>query len=197
MILPGATLGMLGGGQLGRMFVHAATSMGYRVIVLDPNSVSPAGEIAHLHLQANYDDKRVLDALAQQCSVVTTEFENVPAEVLRYLEKNCSVCPNPNAVEIAQNRINEKQYVQSLDICCTPFKVVKQEQDIEEAFSDIDAPFILKTTTLGYDGKGQVVVRNQSEAIQAWQKLDQVECCLLYTSPSPRDQRGSRMPSSA
>jgi len=178
MILPGATLGMLGGGQLGRMFVHAATSMGYRVIVLDPNSVSPAGEIAHLHLQANYDDKRVLDALAQQCSVVTTEFENVPAEVLRYLEKNCSVCPNPNAVEIAQNRINEKQYVQSLDICCTPFKVVKQEQDIEEAFSDIDAPFILKTTTLGYDGKGQVVVRNQSEAIQAWQKLDQVECIL-------------------
>ncbi len=178
MILPGATLGMLGGGQLGRMFVHAATSMGYRVIVLDPNSVSPAGEIAHLHLQANYDDKRVLDALAQQCSVVTTEFENVPAEVLRYLEKNCAVCPNPNAVEIAQNRINEKQYIQSLGIPCTPFMAVKQEQDIKQAFSEIDAPFILKTTTLGYDGKGQVVVHNQSEATQAWQALNQVECIL-------------------
>ena len=178
MILPGATLGMLGGGQLGRMFVHAATSMGYKVIILDPNSVSPAGEIAHLHLQANYDDKRVLDALAQQCSVVTTEFENVPAEVLQYLEKSCLVCPNPNAVEIAQNRLNEKQYAQSLGIPCTPFKLVKQEQDIETAFAEINAPMILKTTTLGYDGKGQVVVHNQSEANQAWQELNHVECIL-------------------
>ena len=89
MILPGATLGMLGGGQLGRMFVHAATSMGYRVIVLDPNSLSPAGEIAHLHLQAKYDDAHSLKALVQECAVITTEFENVPAEVFEHLEKTC------------------------------------------------------------------------------------------------------------
>ena len=112
MILPGATLGMLGGGQLGRMFVHAATAMGYRVIVLDPNSSSPAGEIAHLHLQANYDDAHSLKALTQECAVITTEFENVPAEVFAHLEKTCRVSPNARALELAQERIKEKQFAQ-------------------------------------------------------------------------------------
>ena len=171
MISPGATLGMLGGGQLGRMFVHAATSMGYRVTVLDPNSSSPAGEIAHLHLQANYDDKRVLDALAQECSVITTEFENVPAEVLEHLEKSCSVYPNSKAVEVAQSRVKEKKYVQTLDIPCTPFQLVNSEEDIKQAFENIGSNLILKTTTLGYDGKGQVVVHRLDEAVKAWQGI--------------------------
>lgn len=178
MILPGATLGMLGGGQLGRMFVHAATSMGYRVTVLDPDSSSPAGEIAHLHLQANYDDKRVLNALAHECSVITTEFENVPAEILEYLEKNCSVFPNAKAVEIAQSRIREKQYAQSLEISCVDFQVVNNEEDIKQAFKNIGEDLILKTTTLGYDGKGQTVVHTQNQASNAWQDLKQVECIL-------------------
>jgi len=178
MILPGATLGMLGGGQLGRMFVHAATSMGYRVIVLDPNSSSPAGEIAHLHLQAKYDDTHSLKALAQECSVITTEFENVPAEVFEHLEKTCIVSPNARAFELAQDRIKEKQFAQSLNIPPTPFYAVSNIQDIEQAFSDLSSPMILKTTRLGYDGKGQAVVNTVQECIDQWNKLDNVECVL-------------------
>ena len=178
MILPGATLGMLGGGQLGRMFVHAATSMGYRVIVLDPSSSSPAGEIAHLHLQAKYDDAHSLKALAQECSVITTEFENVPAEVFEHLEKTCLVSPNARALELAQDRIKEKQFAQSLNIPPTPFYTVSNVQDIEQAFSDLSSPMILKTTRLGYDGKGQVVVNTAQECIDQWNKLDKVECVL-------------------
>lgn len=176
MISPGATLGMLGGGQLGRMFVHAATAMGYRVIVLDPNSTSPAGEIAHLHLQANYDDAHTLKAMAQECAVITIEFENVPAEVLEHLEKTCNVCPTARAVEIAQNRIKEKQYAQSLKISTTPFYSVNNEKDIDEAFAKTDSPLILKTASFGYDGKGQVLTHNVSEGISAWEKLNCVEC---------------------
>lgn len=178
MILPGATLGILGGGQLGRMFVHAATSMGYRVIVLDPNSSSPAGEIAHLHLQAKYDDTHSLNALAQECAVITTEFENVPAEVFEHLEKSCLVSPNARALELAQDRIKEKKFSQSLNISPTPFHAVSSEQDIEQAFNDIAAPMILKTTRLGYDGKGQAVVSAAQECIEQWNKLDNVACVL-------------------
>jgi len=178
MILPGATLGMLGGGQLGRMFVHAATSMGYRVIVLDPNSSSPAGEIAHLHLQAKYDDAHSLKALAQECAVITTEFENVPAEVFEHLEKTCRVSPNARVLELAQDRIKEKLFAQSLNIPPTPFYAVSSEQDIEQTFSDITSPMILKTTRLGYDGKGQAVVNTAQECSEQWNKLGNVECVL-------------------
>jgi len=178
MILPGATLGMLGGGQLGRMFVHAATSMGYRVIVLDPNSSSPAGEIAHLHLQAKYDDAHSLKALAQECSAITTEFENVPAEVFEHLEQSCLVSPNARALELAQDRIKEKQFSQSLNIPPTPFHAINSEQDIEQAFADVSSSMILKTTRLGYDGKGQAVVSTMKECTEQWNKLNNIECVL-------------------
>ena len=178
MIAPGATLGMLGGGQLGRMFLQAATAMGYRVIVLDPNSDSPAGEIAHLHLQANYDDARSLNALAQSCDVITTEFENVPAEVLTHLQESCLVYPTANAVEVAQNRLREKKYAQSLDIPTTPYYPVKTEKDIEQVFKEINEVLILKTASFGYDGKGQSVVQSEQEAIEAWKKLNYVESIL-------------------
>ena len=178
MILPGATLGILGGGQLGRMFVHAATAMGYRVIVLDPNTSSPAGEIAHLHLQANYDDAHSLKAMAQGCSVITTEFENVPAEVFEHLEKTCEVSPNARALELAQDRIKEKSFAASLDISPTPFHAVSSEQDIEQGFQKLEAPLILKTTRLGYDGKGQAIVSSVSECVAKWNELDNVDCVL-------------------
>jgi 5-(carboxyamino)imidazole ribonucleotide synthase len=178
MILPGATLGMLGGGQLGRMFVHAATSMGYRVIVLDPNSASPAGEIAHLHLQAKYDDAHSLKALAQECAVITTEFENVPAEVFKHLEKSMRVSPGSRALELAQDRIEEKQFAQSLTIPTTPFHAVTIEQDISQAFNKITSPMILKTTRFGYDGKGQAVVNSLQECTEKWHELNKVECVL-------------------
>ncbi|MEM7400415.1 MAG: 5-(carboxyamino)imidazole ribonucleotide synthase [Pseudomonadota bacterium] len=178
MILPGATLGILGGGQLGRMFVHAATAMGYRVIVLDPNSASPAGEVAHLHLQANYDDAHSLKAMAQGCSVITTEFENVPAEVFEHLEKTCEISPNARALELAQDRIKEKTFAESLSISPTPFYSVSSEQDIEDGFQKLQAPLILKTTRLGYDGKGQAVVTSADECLAKWNELENVDCIL-------------------
>ncbi len=178
MILPGATLGMLGGGQLGRMFVHAAAAMGYRVIVLDPNSSSPAGEIAHLHLQAKYDDAHSLKALAQECEVITTEFENVPAEVFEHLEKTCQVSPSARALDLAQDRIKEKQFSESLNISPTPFHAVSNEQDIQQAFATLEAPLILKTTRLGYDGKGQAIVKNEQDCLEKWNELERVDCVL-------------------
>lgn len=176
MILPGATLGVMGGGQLGRMFIHAATAMGYRVIVLDPDSSSPAGEIAQLHLQADYDDTHALKAMAQECAVVTTEFENVPAEALAYLEKKCRVCPSAHAVKIAQNRVTEKEYVQSLGIAVTPFQAVRNEQDIKKSFDGVGMPLIIKTARLGYDGKGQTGAHTLEEGLRAWRGLNSVEC---------------------
>ena len=178
MILPGSTLGMLGGGQLGRMFTHAATAMGYRVAVLDPSPSSPAGEIAHLHLQADYEDKQALSKLAKECAVITTEFENVPAEVLEHLQNDCRVYPAAGAVGIAQSRIREKRFAQSLGIPCTAYHPVSSKQDIEQAFKEIGPDLILKTDRFGYDGKGQVVVKNAEQAIQAWKDLGAVECIL-------------------
>ena len=178
MILPGATLGILGGGQLGRMFVHAATAMGYRVIVLDPNSASPAGEIAHLHLQANYDDAHSLKALAQGCEVITTEFENVPAEVFEHLQQSCLVSPSARALELAQDRIKEKEFSASLDISPTPFHAASSEEEIKQAFAILGAPLILKTTRLGYDGKGQAVVESIEECVAQWNELNNVDCVL-------------------
>ena len=169
---------MLGGGQLGRMFVHAATAMGYRVIVLDPSPASPAGDIAQAHLQADYDDERALDELARECSVVTTEFENVPARALQYLQDDCRVYPSPDAVSVAQSRVREKQHIQSLGIPCTAFQAVGSDRDIRQAFEKIGPDLILKTARFGYDGKGQVAVGSVDQATEAWQGLDQAECIL-------------------
>ena len=109
-ILPGSTLGMLGGGQLGRMFVIAARTMGYEVLVLDPDADSPAGKMASRHLQAAYEDREALDDLAQHCAAVSTEFENIPADTLDYLAKSLLVHPSANALRIAQNRVLEKKF---------------------------------------------------------------------------------------
>ncbi len=111
MIEPDSVLGMLGGGQLGRMFALAAAQMGYKVWVFDPNKHSPAGDVACRHIQAEYDDYDALAEFGKGCAVVTTEFENIPASTLKYLQDYCRVCPNPDAVYIAQNRIREKTFV--------------------------------------------------------------------------------------
>ena len=136
MILPGATLGMLGGGQLGRMFTTAAQTMGYKVIVLDPDPQSPAGIIADQHLCAKYDDKVILESLALACDAVTTEFENIPASTLAYLESKTVVHPSSKALEKTQNRIIEKQFIASLGIAVAPFLPIRTEEDIDD--EDID-----------------------------------------------------------
>ena len=121
MILPGATLGMIGGGQLGRMFTVAARTMGYNVIVLDPDADSPAGRMADEHILAAYNDEAALEKMASSCDVVTTEFENVPSETLRYLENNCLVRPSAPALEMAQNRIREKTFIRDPGLGTAPF----------------------------------------------------------------------------
>lgn len=148
-------LGLLGGGQLGRMFAMAAQQMGYRVTVLDPAAESPAGSIAERHLQADYLNDQALDELGSTCAAVTIEFENVPAQALRYLARRCVVSPDAESVSIAQNRIREKQFLAENGFPVGPFTVIHDGQDLPRI--DVSLfPGILKSSQSGYDGKGQI-----------------------------------------
>jgi 5-(carboxyamino)imidazole ribonucleotide synthase len=176
-ILPGTTLGMLGGGQLGRMFVSAARTMGYEVIVLDPAANSPAGSMASEHLQANYDDREALDYMAKHCAAVSTEFENIPADTLEYLANSVPVHPSASALRIAQNRYSEKTFFQSLGLGVADFLSIESEADVAQA-KDFSFPAILKTNTLGYDGKGQVVCQSYDELVEAFSQIGSIACVL-------------------
>jgi len=162
-LLPGATIGMLGGGQLGRFFTISARNMGYKVIVLEPDSSSPAGQLADKHIIAAYDEKDALDELAEQCDVITTEFENIPADVLNTLAEKVTVYPSANALEKAQDRSVEKAFILSCGLLPVPYGVIETVSDITEAIKDIEFPAILKTARFGYDGKGQHTVNNEDE----------------------------------
>ena len=178
MILPDATLGVLGGGQLGRMFTLAARSMGYRVVVLDPDSHSPAGMVANQHIKADYRDHAALQMFGDECAAITTEFENISADSLEYLEKFCPVRPNPAAVRIAQDRIREKTFVREHGLDTAPFAAIYDVSDIEEAFTELHPPLLLKTAAMGYDGKGQVRVDNLDAAVDAFEQLGSTACIL-------------------
>lgn len=178
MILPGATLGVLGGGQLGRMFTLAAHSMGYHVVVLDPDPHSPAGHIAGQHIQAGYTDHAALQMLGDECAAVTTEFENVPADSLDFLNRFCPVRPNAEAVRIAQDRIREKTFCQEQDLATAPFVAIYDSGDLEDAFAELTPPLLLKTATLGYDGKGQIQVDTLEQAEAAFEQLGSRNCVL-------------------
>jgi 5-(carboxyamino)imidazole ribonucleotide synthase len=178
MILPDASLGVLGGGQLGRMFTLAAHSMGYRVIVLDPDPHSPAGLIADQHINADYQDRAALQMLGDECAAITTEFENIPAESLEFLEQYCPVRPGADAVRIAQNRINEKTFIQQQGLATTPFAAIYEAADIEDAISGLQPPLLLKTASMGYDGKGQQQVSTADEAGAAFIQAGGAPCIL-------------------
>lgn len=178
MLLPGSTIGMLGGGQLGRMFTIAARTLGYKVIVLEPDPGSPAGQLADQHRVAAYDDEQALLAFGQQCAVITTEFENIPAKTLEFLTRFCPVHPSAQAVATAQDRIVEKEFVRSCGLLPVPFAAIRQSTDIAAACEQVRFPAILKTARLGYDGKGQITVHNPQETAQAFQQLQQVDCVL-------------------
>jgi 5-(carboxyamino)imidazole ribonucleotide synthase len=178
VILPGATVGMLGGGQLGRMFTMRARTMGYRVVVLDPDAGSPAGRIADRHLRAAYTDERALDELAASCAAVTTEFENVPAETLERLARTGLVRPPVAAVAIAQDRIAEKTFLQTAGFATAPFRPVRNAEELEAALHAIRLPALLKTSRLGYDGKGQATVADAASAAAAFERFGRVPCVL-------------------
>ena len=177
MILPPATLGMLGGGQLGRFFVSAAHEMGYQVWVLDPDKNSPAGHIAERHFCVAYDDYAALDEFAQGCAAVTTEFENVPAATLEYLAKQRPVRPAAAAVAVCQHRIQEKTFLRDNGFPHGPFVAVHEENDLKNAPENL-FPAILKVARFGYDGKGQATVANRDEALAAFAAF-KGETCIL------------------
>lgn len=176
-ILPNAMLGILGGGQLGRMFTMAARAMGYRVTVLDPDPDSPAGSLADAHLRAAYDDPAALNHLAETCAAVTTEFENVPADSMTYLAERIRVSPAAQSVFIAQDRIREKNYIAGAGLAVAPFLTIETATDLEQDLSG-HLPGILKLARFGYDGKGQIRVKTPEEAKAAFAELDQKPCVL-------------------
>ncbi len=182
VVLPGATLGVMGGGQLGRMFVHAAQRLGYNTCVLDPDAQSPAGLVSHEHIYTDYDDAQGLRKLAAISAAITTEFENVPAAALQTLSASRPVAPGAAAVAIAQNRIEEKSHFVASGVACAPYAVIETEQNLQVVASDL-LPGILKTARMGYDGKGQVRVKNAAELVQAWGFLKQVPCVLEKMLP--------------
>jgi 5-(carboxyamino)imidazole ribonucleotide synthase len=170
-------LGMLGGGQLGRMFTMAARSMGYRVTVLDPERQSPAGMVADRQIRADYDDEGALEDLASSCAAVTTEFENVPADSLRFLESRTRVAPSSACVAIAQDRIAEKRYIAGAGLAVAPFLTVEAAQDLSGDLAPL-LPGILKTARFGYDGKGQARVATPEEVRGAFEAFGCRPCVL-------------------
>jgi 5-(carboxyamino)imidazole ribonucleotide synthase len=178
VILPGATLGVLGGGQLGRMFAIRAREMGYRVLVLEPDPRSPAGAVADGQIEAAYDDREALTELAERCAAVTVEFENVPAGALEFLAARVPTRPSAGAVAVAQDRIKEKSFLQAAGFDTAPFAPVRTEADLRAAFAAIGAPALLKTSRLGYDGKGQATVDSFTALADAWAQFGRVECVL-------------------
>lgn len=176
-ILPPATLGMLGGGQLGRFFVMAAHELGYRVVVLDPDPASPAGRIADLHLVAAYEDSAALERLAGQCAAVSTEFENVPADTLAFLEKSVAVRPSAMAVATCQNRSTEKAFLRKHGFPHAPYADIRSEEDLQNANAGL-FPGILKVARFGYDGKGQARVASRADALVAWAGMHHEPCVL-------------------
>jgi 5-(carboxyamino)imidazole ribonucleotide synthase len=176
-LAPGSWLGLLGGGQLGRMFCMAAQSLGFRVCVLDPGEDSPAGSVADRHLRAGYLDAAALDELARGCAAATTEFENVPAGALERLARDIVVSPAAAAVAIAQDRIAEKAFVRDAGIEVAPYCVVGAEADLLAA-DDALFPAILKAARLGYDGKGQSRVADRAQALEAFRAMGGVACVL-------------------
>jgi 5-(carboxyamino)imidazole ribonucleotide synthase len=183
---PSTWLGVMGGGQLGRMFAQAAQAMGFKVAVLEPSADCPAGQVAERLVEAAYTDAAGLDALAAQCAAVTTEFENVPADSLSRLAQQVFVAPNAHGVSVAQDRIAEKSFFVSCadrsGVMPAPHKVIASQQDVD-AIPDELLPGILKTVRMGYDGKGQVRVRTREDVRAAFESMGQVTCLLEKMLP--------------
>ncbi|MCC7005127.1 MAG: 5-(carboxyamino)imidazole ribonucleotide synthase [Ottowia sp.] len=186
-ILPGQWLGILGGGQLGRMFTHAAQAMGYRVCVLDPDAHSPAGMAADRHLCAAYLDESALRIFADLCASVSTEFENIPAQTLELLQGwGVFVAPNSRCIAIAQNRISEKHllnlYADETGIDTAPYWVITEHAHLAQTPAHL-FPGIIKTAHMGYDGKGQINVATHTDLARAWVALGQVPCVFEQRLP--------------
>ena len=176
-IAPGGWLGLLGGGQLGRMFCMAAQSLGYKVVVLDPGKDGPAASVADRHIRADYLDARGLADLAATALAATTEFENVPAAALDFLAHSARVTPAAASVAIAQDRISEKTFLHGHGFAVAPFAVLRAAEDIDRLADEL-LPGIVKGARFGYDGKGQASVASRDDARVAWESMQRQPCVL-------------------
>lgn len=171
-VLPGATLGILGGGQLGRMFALEAKRMGYRVVTLEPSPDSPCGQVADVQIQADYADETALRTLADQCDVITYEFENIDARAVEFLEGlGKAVHPGSRVLRVSQDRLLEKGFLRDAGLGVAAFMAVETPEDVRTAASRIGLPAVIKTVRGGYDGKGQAVVHDLAAAEAAFAKL--------------------------
>lgn len=170
-ILPGATLGVLGSGQLGRMFAIAARRMGYRVHTFSPDTDTPTGQVADRELVASYDDLDAVADFARQVSVVTFEFENVPSATAEAAARFAPVRPAGQVLHVSQHRLREKTYLREHGFPVTPFRAVRSLNDLQTALRELGTPAVLKTAGWGYDGKGQVKIGSAEEAVSAWESL--------------------------
>jgi 5-(carboxyamino)imidazole ribonucleotide synthase len=170
-LLPGATIGIVGGGQLGRMFALEARRMGYRVVVLDPAADSPAAQVADAHVLALLQDRSAGIELARRCDVVTLEWENVDVGNLRAMEEIVPVRPSPEVMEVAQHRVREKDAARRLGIATADYRAVEGPEALEAALHEIGTPAVLKTARMGYDGKGQALIREPADAGAAYRSV--------------------------
>lgn len=170
-ILPGGRIGIVGSGQLGRMAALAAARLGYRVHVYGPEADSPAGQVATAETVAAYDDAAALEAFARAVDVVTFEFENIPAESVRLLSSLVPVRPSWRVLEVAQDRLAEKRFFAGIGVATASWREVNDASGLVQALAAIGRPAILKTTRLGYDGKGQVKIGPDTDANEAWAAL--------------------------
>jgi 5-(carboxyamino)imidazole ribonucleotide synthase len=168
-ILPGATVGVLGSGQLGRMFAIAARRMGYRVRTFSPDYDTPTGQVADVEVTASYDDLEAVAAFARKVKVVTFEFENVPAAAAEVCAQYCPVRPAHSVLHTTQQRLREKTFLEKNGFPVAPFRPVRSEQDLRDAVAALGLPAVLKTTVFGYDGKGQFRLTSAGQVGQAWQ----------------------------
>lgn len=170
-ILPGATVGIMGGGQLARMLAMVARRSGYHVGLFCPDQDAPASHFANFHFIADYQDKQQLQSFAAKVDVITFEFENVPVEPLRWIEDRALMRPQLSLFETVQNRINEKTFLASHQIPCAPFRLIHSIDDLANGLHQLSTPAVLKVSAGGYDGKGQFVIRDQSQAEEAWRAI--------------------------
>ncbi len=178
MIPPGSTIGILGGGQLGRMLAMAAAPLGYRVHIFAPEAELPAADVASTTTRAGYDDEAALAAFAEAVDVVTLEFENVPADTVAFLQGRCPVRPGSAALGIAQDRVREKAFVEGLGGRPAPYAAVDTLADLEDALRVLGTPAILKTRRMGYDGKGQARIDAPEGAREAFGLLGGADLVL-------------------
>ena len=187
VILPGQTIGIIGGGQLGRMMAISAKEMGFNVAVVDPTPNSPCGQVADIEIVAAYSDLDAIQRLAEVSDVITYEFENIDVKALQYLEEHAHLPQGSELLKITRNRFTEKNAIQSLGISVAPFQLVETEKDFYNAIDMLSLPTVLKTTTGGYDGKGQVVVRSEADYSEAIALLNQTTCILEAWVPFEKE----------